>query len=150
MPSPEFNEHTEMLHESLNDLVETGATRLSSGCLVAAGLLHYRRDEENIYYRPRLVVASGAASLIRRVVQDTVQDEALIIGFMRQDDLTNNMGRIFAACPGMAKDLLQERDLEEWEIVKLGGKVHESEPEALDTDQANLYYDRLYEKLYWL
>lgn len=148
----EFNEHTAMLHGSLLNLLGSTAVKAPQGHVLGAGLLNPRRDEQRMYYRPRLVIISGAASWIGPLIGEAVRDDMLIIGASKEGNPNADMGKIFVACPGTAKEVQKKeemhknRDLEEWEIGKLGNKVREAEPELLTVDQASLFYQKVIEK----
>jgi hypothetical protein len=152
--SPEiFDEHTAMLHESLLNLLGSTAVEAPEGHTLGAGLLNPRLDEHDKRYRPRLVLIYGAARWVGPLIGEAVRDDILIIGATREDDPTADMGKIFVACPGTAKevqknnDMPKNRDLEEWEIGKLGSRVRGAKPEQTTAAQANLYYERIIQKL---
>src|SRR6185369_10379856 len=80
-------------------------------------------------------------------IGESVRDDILIVGATREDDPDTDMGRVFAACPGTAKDVLKRKDLEDGEVAMLSHRAREAELETTSPDQARLYYGRIRQKL---
>lgn len=144
----EFQQHTGLLHDNLCTLLGNSAIRIEPAVVVASGLLGNRLDDSGRFFRPRLAIVAGAANLICSLIkQEEVRDDMVAIGTTRQDDVSANMGRVFVACPGVAKDALKRTDLEPGQIVKLSHSILTAEPEPLTSWQAAIYYQKILEKL---
>lgn len=137
-----------MLYDNLCALVERHAVNIGSAVLVASGLLNTKTDGNGGHFRPRLAIVAGAARKIGDLLkQEEVHDEMIAIGATRQDDLSATMSTVFVACPGVAKDALKRTDLEPGQIVKLSHSILTAEPEPLTPWQANIYCQRILERL---
>jgi len=136
-----------MLHDSLSRLLRQGEVEVAPGRKLASGLLNPRASERGDPYRPRLVVVSGLAGLVGRMLGEPTRDDLLVIGQTVGDDTDSVIGPLYACCPETARNLKNRQSLEAEKIVKLGHAARIAEAEQLALEQAGLYHWEIYSQL---
>lgn len=145
--SPDFYEHTHLFYDNLRELLGRSAIQVTPQVALGTGLLNNRSSVYIETPRPRMIVVSGLAGLIGRILGEAVSTNLLVVGMTTDDYTTAAIRRIYAACPGTAKNMLKRIDIDGEEIVKLSHSAHIAEPQRCNAGQAELFYREIYAQL---